>query len=170
MRTIYNEIELEQQREIDNMEIEIAQFTANYNGIRNYSASRMMGKNLLGLAEFLLYCIAAASFVAFIWLELVDFRLIQDGVFLSPLGREMVSLNTFGWKLLVAGLFVISLVLRWLVGRIRGKNTVILEQGDLTKDILNKLNTDLYKLKEAQKRFETMDPDKKQEKEETAIS
>lgn len=163
MKTIYTEIEQEQQKEIEEMEIEFAEYTASYNGIKNHPASKVMRGSVLKTLEGLLYAVAAVLFVAFVWVEGLDLKmwshLLEQGKHLSPIGGAAISANALAWKTLTASLFIISLALRWLVGRIRTKNQIMHEQGELLTAMLNKLGTNLYKLKESQKHFEALDPE-----------
>lgn len=163
MKTIYNEIEQEQQKEIEELEVEFAQFTSTYNGIKNHRGTRMMQGGALRTFEIVLYAAALVSFVTFAWIETWDLKLwsnlLEQGTRLSAISGAVLTANAFAWKLLTAGMFVVSLALRWLVGRIRLKNHVVHQQSELLTAMLNKLGTNIYKLKESQKHFEALDPE-----------
>lgn len=167
MRTIYNEIEQEQQKEIEELEVEFAEFTSTFNGLKNHKGSQQINGGALRTLEFILYASALVSFVAFVWIETWDLnlwsRLLEQGTHLSPIGGAAITANAFAWKIITAGLCAISLAGRWLVGRIRIKNNIMHQQSELLNTMLNKLGTNLYKLKESQKHFEALDPELQKE-------
>lgn len=160
MGGIFDQMKDEHQQEIEELEVELAQYTATYNGIKNYNANRTIRGGMLRVLEFILYFSAGACLLAFFWVETQDMKLwsglLEKGEPLSLISGALVSANVLAWKLLAASLVIVSLALRWLLGRIRNKNRVLREQAELLKNILNKLGTNLYKLKQTQELFQSL--------------
>jgi hypothetical protein len=160
MKNLYTEIERQQQDEVRELEVESAKYTEVYNNLKGDKAFKSLGPGVLRPIEYLLYAVAAASFVAFIWIETWDLKvwstLLSQGETVSSLNAALMTASTFGWKLLAVVLFSASLSFRWLIGRIRNKNRVLHQQAELLGEMLNKLGTNLYKVKKARVYFESL--------------
>ncbi len=159
MKDLYIEIERQQEDEIRELEVESAKYTEAYNNIKHDKAFLSLHGGFLRTIEYLLYAVAAVSIVAFVLIETWDLKMWSN---LSCTGRSgfffgsLMTASSFGWKLLTALLFVVSLALRWLVGRIRNKNRILHQQSEVLGEMLSKLDTNLDKIKKAQVYFESL--------------
>ncbi|HXB12776.1 MAG TPA: hypothetical protein VNZ45_12365 [Bacteroidia bacterium] len=160
MNNLYTEIERQQQDEVRELEVESAKYTEAYNNLKQDKAFLSLRGGFLRTVEYLLYAAAAVSIVAFVLIETWDLKmwsnLVAQGESVSSLNAALMTASTFGWKLLAVVLFGTSLSFRWLIGRIRNKNRVMHQQAELLSEMLNKLGTNLYKVKKAQVYFESL--------------